>query len=108
MNAQKKEKRGPWLAMALCALLAVFGVVLAVFSDAGWKVPLLIVIPLCFIAAEVAIYRLHEEIDALRRHVGRLQDIGGTAPDAAKDRSPKGVYSVDEEGERRLHISRLQ
>ncbi|HEX4144227.1 MAG TPA: hypothetical protein VHY91_12020 [Pirellulales bacterium] len=108
MFAQIKENRAPWLAMSLCALLAVFGVVLTVFSDSTWKVALLIVIPLCFIAAEVAIFRMHEQIGALRLQVSRLREVTGPAPDSAKDGSPKGVYSVDEAGQRRLHMSRLE
>ena len=62
MIAPTKERPTAWLAMTLCALPAVLAVVLAVFSDSSWKIPLLLLIPLCFIAAEVAIFRLHEQI----------------------------------------------
>jgi hypothetical protein len=108
MSTQTKEKRGPWLAMTLCAVLAVVAVALSVFLDSSWKAPLLILIPLCFIFAEVAIFRLHERIRALRQQVVALQEIAGIATDAVKDGSSKGVYSTDEAGQRRLHISRLQ
>jgi len=108
MSIETKEQRGPWLAMSLCALLAVAAVVLTVFSDAAWKVPLLILIPLCFIGAEVAIARMHEKIRALRQQVLALREIAGVGTDSAKPGSPKGAYSTDEEGQRRLHISRLQ
>jgi hypothetical protein len=107
MSIQTKEQRGPWLAMTLCAVLAVMAVSLTVFLDSSWKMPLLIVIPFCFIFAEAAIFRMHEKIRALREQVVALQDIAGiaTSSGAPKDGS---AYSKDEEGKRRLHMSRLQ
>ena len=108
MIAQTKEKQAAWLAMTLCALPAVLAMVLTVFSDSSWKIPLLILIPLCFIAAEAAIFRLHEQLCTLRGQVARLRDATNTSVDAAQDSSPKGVYSVDDDGKRRLHISRLE
>jgi hypothetical protein len=108
MSTQTKEKRGPWLAMASCAVPAVVAVALSVFSDSSWKIPLLILIPLCFIVAEVAIFRLHERIRALRQQVVALQEIAGIGTDPVKEGSAKGAYSVDEDSKLRLHISRLQ
>ena len=106
MSELTHEKRSHWVAMALCALLAVIGGVAALYLDFAWKIPLLIVIFVCVIFAQLAIARMLEANRDLRRQVARLNEA--VAADRSKDGAAKGAYSVDEEGQRRLHISRLE
>jgi len=108
MSIASQDRRWTPLAMTVSGLLAMIAVVLTVFSDSSWKVPLLGVVPICFIVAEVAIFRLHEENRALRRQAAKLEDMAGFSTHAPQPDAPKGAYSLDEEGRRRLHISRLE
>jgi hypothetical protein len=105
MNARAKQNKSPWLAIALCALLAATGLALAALSDSAWKIPLLIGILACCLVAVGLIVQMHESNRDLRARLARLEAQVEAAP---KPDQPKGVYSVDDDGQRRLHISRLE
>ena len=106
-SVQIKEPRTPWVVLALCVVMAVIAIGLTTtFADPAWKFSLMVVIAGCFVFAAVAIGFLRAQICELRRQVALLEEKAGIGSGPPAD--AKGAYDVDEEGRRRLHISRLE
>ncbi len=107
-SARIKEPLTPWLALALCVVLAVIATSLATFADPAWKFSLMVIIWAGFVFAVIAIGFMRAQIRELRWQVKRLEEKAGIGTGAPIDGSGKGAYDLDEEGRRRLHISPLE
>ena len=108
MSTQTSRRYGPWIALICCFALSATALALAIASDAIWKFQSIPLIAICFASIVTVIAQMQRDNRDLRRQVARLEEKAGIAGGPPKDDDAKGAYDLDEEGRRRLHISRLE